>query len=383
MISYIYKVPIIHTVHINGRSINLSSGIIALGPTLRYGKVQSVRLRSLSLDMSAKGNRRAKVMQGKVDPERSTGNAYVVMSSIEAVEKALSANMMQVDGLHIRIDRAVPAKAKGAEGVLYDPARSLFVGNVHFQSRDEDLISLFSNASVAPELESAVEAVRIVRDPATNIGKGFAFVLFKTKAAARAALQHTEWLLRKRTLRLTKVTKAVGGASSKTVKPAGDFSTALKKEKAAYHAASLQKGAKPAAGSSATDGLAGKANSHGAVSAKQQPAKTGSVQLRFDVGAPAAKADWQGVRTKGKTKGVRGPKHQSPSSGANTSTKTSEINRKRDGKRPAVANRKSKAQLAVGNLSSSPLGFKQGSVKKKVKPGSNFAQKSKGGERKG
>ena len=47
--------------------------------------------------------------------------------------------------------------------------------------QDEEVITLFSDASVAPELQGAVEAVRVVRDPATNIGKGFAFVLFKTK----------------------------------------------------------------------------------------------------------------------------------------------------------------------------------------------------------
>ena len=49
--------------------------------------------------------------------------------------------------------------------------------------QDEELISLFSNAEVAPELIGSVEAVRVVRDQATNIGKGFAFVLFKTKVS--------------------------------------------------------------------------------------------------------------------------------------------------------------------------------------------------------
>ncbi|XP_024523495.1 nucleolar protein 12-like [Selaginella moellendorffii] len=43
----------------------------------------------------------------------------------------------------------------------------------HFQ--DEELYALFSVPDVA------LEAVRVVRDQKTNIGKGFAFVLFKSK----------------------------------------------------------------------------------------------------------------------------------------------------------------------------------------------------------
>jgi len=43
---------------------------------------------------------------------------------------------------------------------------------------------LFGNAEVAPELSDCIEAVRVIRDQATNIGKGFAFVLFKTKVHA-------------------------------------------------------------------------------------------------------------------------------------------------------------------------------------------------------
>ena len=55
-----------------------------------------MRLRSLPLDMSAKGDRRAKVLQGRVDPERTTCNAYVVFASEGSVLGALSANMTEV-----------------------------------------------------------------------------------------------------------------------------------------------------------------------------------------------------------------------------------------------------------------------------------------------
>lgn len=44
--------------------------------------------------------------------------------------------------------------------------------------QDEELYQLFCGIS---NLESSVEAVRVVRDPHLNVGKGIAYVLFKSK----------------------------------------------------------------------------------------------------------------------------------------------------------------------------------------------------------
>ena len=44
--------------------------------------------------------------------------------------------------------------------------------------QDEELYKLFCGIS---NLESSIEAVRVIRDPHLNIGKGIAYVLFKTK----------------------------------------------------------------------------------------------------------------------------------------------------------------------------------------------------------
>lgn len=91
---------------------------------------------------------------------------------------------LQVGDLHIRVDRATCKRADGGgsvtadgpEGVEYVRARSIFVGNLHFDVQDEELIRIFSDAAVDPELAGAVTAVRVVRDRATNVGKGVAFV---------------------------------------------------------------------------------------------------------------------------------------------------------------------------------------------------------------
>lgn len=47
--------------------------------------------------------------------------------------------------------------------------------------QDEDIYAVFANDN--PEL--SVEAIRLPRDPKTSIGKGFGFVLFKTKVRSK------------------------------------------------------------------------------------------------------------------------------------------------------------------------------------------------------
>ena len=95
-------------------------------------------------------------------------------------------SIAQVEELHIRVDRATRKRADGggstsatggdSDGVEYVRARSVFVGNLHFDVQDEELVRAFSDASIDPELAGAVTAVRVVRDRATNVGKGMAFV---------------------------------------------------------------------------------------------------------------------------------------------------------------------------------------------------------------
>ena len=42
--------------------------------------------------------------------------------------------------------------------------------------QDEELVRLFNDGATDPELADAVTAVRVVRDRATNVGKGVAYV---------------------------------------------------------------------------------------------------------------------------------------------------------------------------------------------------------------
>lgn len=92
---------------------------------------------------------------------------------------------------------------KGENSALYDNKRTVFVGNLPFDVKvsffycsnwqfsffghiliffislqDEEVYQLFSGMK---ELESSIEAVRVIRDPNTLLGKGIAYVLFKTR----------------------------------------------------------------------------------------------------------------------------------------------------------------------------------------------------------
>ncbi|XP_020597902.1 nucleolar protein 12-like, partial [Phalaenopsis equestris] len=106
-------------------------------------------------------------------------NAYIVFKEEQSAHAALSNNMTEIGGNHIRVDMACPPRKK-MKGVarLYDRKRTVFVGNIPFDVKDEELYQLFCGLSRS---EPNVEAVRVIRDPNTSIGKGIAYVLFKTR----------------------------------------------------------------------------------------------------------------------------------------------------------------------------------------------------------
>lgn len=148
--------------------------------------------------------RRAAIHTGKIDVGRAPCNAYVVFKEVQSARAALAANMQEVESHHIRVDLATPRSAAAAaataaaataaaggtlkarslaaeaaasaasssSGNVYDPTRSVFIGNLNFQTTDEELIQIINSQVITqPELADAVEAVRVVRDRQTNVGK--------------------------------------------------------------------------------------------------------------------------------------------------------------------------------------------------------------------
>lgn len=138
------------------------------------GPIESVRFRSLVREDPSMSRKEATIKR-KVHPEKQSINAYVVFKSEEGVAKALERNGMEIEkGFHIRVDRVTDSSS-------HDHKRSVFVGNLAFDIKELAFRSHFEECG-------KVEAVRLVRDPNSGLGKGFGYVLFESADSVEVAL---------------------------------------------------------------------------------------------------------------------------------------------------------------------------------------------------
>ncbi|XP_078442038.1 RNA-binding (RRM/RBD/RNP motifs) family protein [Wolffia australiana] len=164
-----------------------------------FGEVESIRLRSVPI-LDTKVPRKGAIIKGQVNESVDSMNAYIVFKEEQSARAALAHNMSKFLGNHIRVDIACPPRKKmKTETPLYNIKRTIFVGNLPFDIKDEEVYAFFCEDSL---LGSQVEAVRVVRDPQTSLGKGIAYVLLKTREAANTAVKRKNWTLRDRSLRI-------------------------------------------------------------------------------------------------------------------------------------------------------------------------------------
>lgn len=156
-----------------------------------HGTVESIRLRSISFNDPSLP-RRVAVTQKAFHEQRDSCNAYIVMDTEEHATNALVLNGTTFDAHVLRVDLAKNSNQK------LDNSRTVFVGNLYFGALEDEVRALFAVCG-------DIETVRIIRDPATNVGKGFAFVCFKLSKSVRAALTFHNAKFHERPLRVTKV----------------------------------------------------------------------------------------------------------------------------------------------------------------------------------
>ena len=177
----------------------------------RYGRdIESVRFRSIAIQGIAtktgadfKAMRKAGFIKKSFDTEaRDSMNAYVVFKTVEAARAGLSLNGALVDGKHLRVDSCDPSTGGGSG--KYDHKRTVFVGNLERKTSDEELRAFF--AGIVSGGDASIEAVRIVRDKATQEAKGIAYVLFRERTHVADALGASGQELRGRKLRVTRCT---------------------------------------------------------------------------------------------------------------------------------------------------------------------------------
>ncbi|KAK9864822.1 hypothetical protein WJX84_001028 [Apatococcus fuscideae] len=265
-----------------------------------YGRLETVRLRSQTLAEDSKLPTRVAVRAGQLDSAKGTTHAYLVFTTAEAAQSALAHNMRELEGLHIRVDKASERRASKKEdaGVFYHPGRTLFVGNLPFDATDEEVIRHFNSLQDQLALESPpVTAVRVVREPRTGKGRGIAYVELAAKTAVSGALRLLQGnALRGRELRLERVSTS----------------------------------GPPLAGGSSASGTTGKAG-------------TGRVDAGRAKGA--AVNSWQGARTKGQFKQIRPGFCAKPAQATNgmsprRQARAEMSKQRKSGKRPSVAARK-------------------------------------------
>ncbi|KAJ0240625.1 hypothetical protein HA466_0222250 [Hirschfeldia incana] len=194
----------------------------------KFGEVESVRIRSVPI-VDSKRTRKGAIMLKQINEKASSVHAYVVFETEQSAEASLALNMSLIDGNHVRVDRACPPRKKlkgeGQDSLLYDSKRTVFIGNLPFDVKDEEVYQLFTGKS---NLENNLEAVRVIRDPHLNIGKGIAYVLFKTKEAANLVIKKGYLKLRERELRISRA-KPDATPSKRKANPSEAYSPAEKR----------------------------------------------------------------------------------------------------------------------------------------------------------
>jgi nucleolar protein 12 len=135
------------------------------------GAVESIRFRSVV-------SRRAPNTKRPLLSEASRFNAYVVFKDPSSIDAALEKNGALFGGQKVRVDSVAKRKSE----VEYPHHRSVFIGNVPHEVKEDSIYEAFSDCG-------EVEGVRLVRDRATGLCKGFGFVLFKDSSSVVLAMK--------------------------------------------------------------------------------------------------------------------------------------------------------------------------------------------------
>ncbi|KAI9677904.1 MAG: Nucleolar protein 12 [Trizodia sp. TS-e1964] len=167
-------------------------------------QVESIRFRSIAFSTASIPKKAAFAKKELMDTTTKSAHAYVVYSSTLAAREAIKRlNGTVVLNRHLRVDSV-------AHPAITDHRRCVFVGNLGFvddessaaPELDADGKEIRKRGKVPSDIEEGlwrqfakaglVESVRVVRDPRTRVGKGFAYVQFLDANSVEAALQFND-----------------------------------------------------------------------------------------------------------------------------------------------------------------------------------------------
>ncbi|CAF1524904.1 unnamed protein product [Adineta steineri] len=143
----------------------------------QFGTIESVRLRNI-IPLNAKRGKRLAFIKKEFHPLQRTITAFIRFSDEIEAEEATALNGYLYKEHHLRVDMAQDQN----EDAKHDNKRSIFIGNLPFDANDDDVWKAFEECG-------EIDNVRLVRDRATSVGKGFGYVLFKDEASVSLALR--------------------------------------------------------------------------------------------------------------------------------------------------------------------------------------------------
>ncbi|CAF2962608.1 unnamed protein product [Rotaria sp. Silwood2] len=143
----------------------------------QFGTVKSIRLRNL-IPLNPKRGKRLAFIKKEFHPLQKTVNAFVRFTDETEARNATNLNGHLYKEHHLRVNVA----HEQYEYAKHDNKRSIFIGNLPFDANDDDVWKAFEECG-------EVENVRLVRDSATSVGKGFGYVLFQDEASVGLALR--------------------------------------------------------------------------------------------------------------------------------------------------------------------------------------------------
>ncbi|XP_060922606.1 RNA-binding protein 34 [Limanda limanda] len=157
------------------------------------GSIESIRFRSVVREDPSM-SRKVAAIKRKIHPKKQSVNAYVVFTDDDGVAKALESNGTEIEkDFHIRVDRVTDSSS-------HDHKRSVFVGNLSFEINESAFRQHFEECG-------SVEAVRLVRDQTSGLGKGFGYVLFESPDSVQLALKLDGSKLEDRAVRVKRSVK--------------------------------------------------------------------------------------------------------------------------------------------------------------------------------
>ncbi|GIY06558.1 RNA-binding protein 34 [Caerostris extrusa] len=166
-----------------------------------FGAIETCRLRG-GIPVKESIPKKVACIKNKFHTGQKHRIGFVVFKEEKDAANAETMNGTLISDHHIVVNRASAAGNKKQ----YDEKRSIFIGNLPFDVDDDAVWSAFAECG-------EIEAVRIIRDRDSGVGKGFGYVLFKSMQSKHDALALENVRVSDRIIRI----KQVQSSTKKTI----------------------------------------------------------------------------------------------------------------------------------------------------------------------